>query len=264
MWMIDARAPIEIDAGQRITALRQVWLFDETFGAYATQGLKKGKDGSLPADVRQGMADWKALGEPDLALLHPRVTVGGKTLAFAEPRDARVDWNPKTARLTLSFTLPLAEPGCRARRGRRAGGHLRSDVLFVAYAFDGKGRGCSGGPQAAVRTSAYRKPKELDWKTLQQLAAIPADPDALPDELFAITKGLTHRIEVQPGARLCRGGRGAACLAVDADRRGLGDGGGRRPRLLSGCRKAQARADPAGWPAFSARSPSGSPISTGS
>jgi hypothetical protein len=34
---------------------------------------------------------------------------------------------------------------------------------------------------------------------MQQLAAIPADPDALPDELFAITKGLTHRIEVRCG-----------------------------------------------------------------
>jgi len=54
-----------------------------------------------------------------------------------------------------------------------------------------------GGPQGAACTADYRKPKELDWKTMQELAAIPADPDALPDELFAITKGLTHRIEVR-------------------------------------------------------------------
>jgi ABC-type uncharacterized transport system substrate-binding protein len=195
MW-IDARATIEIDAGQRITALRQVWLFDEMFGAYATQGLKKGKDGSLPADVRQGMAqDWmKALGEP-ISHYFTRVTVGGKTLAFAEPRDARVDWNPKTARLTLSFTLPLAEPAAPGADGAQV--DIYDPTYFVAYAFDGKDAVALGGPQAAACTSAYRKPKELDWKTLQQLAAIPADPDALPDELFAITKGLTHRIKVR-------------------------------------------------------------------
>ena len=86
MW-IDARAAIEIDADRRITALRQVWLFDEMFGAYATQGLKKDKDGALAPDVLQGMArDWmKALGEP-VSHYFTRVTVGGKSAAFGAPR----------------------------------------------------------------------------------------------------------------------------------------------------------------------------------
>ncbi|MGE8588364.1 MAG: DUF1007 family protein, partial [Alcaligenes sp.] len=56
MW-IDARAVIDVDAQHRITAVRQVWLFDEMFGAYATQGLPKGKGGSLPAATLKGMAD---------------------------------------------------------------------------------------------------------------------------------------------------------------------------------------------------------------
>jgi len=195
MW-IDARVAIEIDADRRVAALRQVWLFDEMFGAYATQGLKKGKDGSLPADVLQGMAqDWmKALGEP-VSHYFTRVTVAGKTAAFAAPRDARVDWNPKTSRLALSFTLPLAEPVAPGAEGAQV--DIYDPTYFVAYAFDGKGAVSLDGPQGAACASAYRKPKELDWKTMQQLAAIPADPEALPDELFAITKGLTHRIEVR-------------------------------------------------------------------
>jgi len=195
MW-IDARAVIEIDADKRITALRQTWLFDEMFGAYATQGLKRGKGGALPADVLQGMAqDWmKALGEP-VSHYFTRVTVDGKTAAFAAPRDARVDWDPKTTRLTLSFTLPLAEPAAPGADGAHV--DIYDPTYFVAYAFDGKNAVSLGGPQGAACASAYRKPKELDWKTMQQLAAIPADPDALPDELFAITKGLTHRIEVR-------------------------------------------------------------------
>jgi len=195
MW-IDARAVIDVDAQHRITAVRQVWLFDEMFGAYATQGLPKGKGGSLPAATLKGMADdWmKALGEP-ISHYFTRVTVGGKTTTFGAPRDAKVDWNPKTTRLTLSFTLPLATPMPVGADGAQV--DIYDPTYFVAYAFDEKGAVSLGGPDAAACTSAYRKPKELDWKTMQQLAAIPADPDALPDELFAITKGLTHRIEVR-------------------------------------------------------------------
>lgn len=195
MW-IDARAVINVDAQHRITAVRQVWLFDEMFGAYATQGLPKGKGGSLPAATLKGMADdWmKALGEP-ISHYFTRVTVGGKTATFAAPRDAKVDWNPKTTRLTLSFTLPLATPMPVGADGAQV--DIYDPTYFVAYAFDEKGAVSLGGPDAATCTSAYRKPKELDWKTMQQLAAIPANPDALPDELFAITKGLTHRIEVR-------------------------------------------------------------------
>jgi ABC-type uncharacterized transport system substrate-binding protein len=171
-------------------------LFDEMFGAYATQGLPKGKGGSLPAATLKGMADdWmKALGEP-ISHYFTRVTVGGKTATFGAPRDAKVDWNPKTTRLTLSFTLPLATPMPVGADGAQV--DIYDPTYFVAYAFDEKGAVSLGGPDAAACTSAYRKPKELDWKTMQQLAAIPADPDALPDELFAITKGLTHRIEVR-------------------------------------------------------------------
>lgn len=195
MW-IDARAVVDVDAQHRITAVRQVWLFDEMFGAYATQGLPKGKGGSLPAATLKGMADdWmKALGEP-ISHYFTRVTVGGKTATFGAPRDAKVDWNPKTTRLTLSFTLPLATPMPVGADGAQV--DIYDPTYFVAYAFDEKGAVSLGGPDAAACTSAYRKPKELDWKTMQQLAAIPADPDALPDELFAITKGLTHRIEVR-------------------------------------------------------------------
>lgn len=195
MW-IDARAVIDVDAQHRITAVRQVWLFDEMFGAYATQGLPKGKGGSLPAATLKGMADdWmKALGEP-ISHYFTRVTVGGKTATFGAPRDAKVDWNPKTTRLTLSFTLPLATPMPVGADGAQV--DIYDPTYFVAYAFDEKGAVSLGGPDAAACTSAYRKPKELAWKTMQQLAAIPADPDALPDELFAITKGLTHRIEVR-------------------------------------------------------------------
>lgn len=193
MW-IDARARIAFDGQGRIAAIHQDWLFDEMFGTYTTQGLEKGPDGSLSAQTLQGMArDWmNALGEP-VSHYFTRAAVGDQVLAFGEPRDAVVRWNPQGQRLTLSFTLPLAQPVAPGKQGVRF--DIYDPTYFVAYAFDASGALALADAPAGC-TQAYQPPRELDWKTMQQLAAIPADPDALPEELFAITKGLTHRIEV--------------------------------------------------------------------
>ena len=58
MW-IDARAVIDLDADKRITAVRQVWRFDEMFGAYATQGLKRGRTARCPPTRAPA---WRATG----------------------------------------------------------------------------------------------------------------------------------------------------------------------------------------------------------
>lgn len=193
MW-IDARARIAFDGQGRVAAIEQDWQFDEMFGAYTTQGLEKGPDGGLPAATLQGMArDWmRALGEP-VSHYFTRLTIDGQPLAFAAPRDAAVRWSPQDQRLSLSFTLPLAQPVAPGKQGLRV--DIYDPTYFVAYAFDAPGAVALAGAPAGCAW-AYQPPRALDWKTMQQLAAIPADPDALPEELFAITKGLTHRIEV--------------------------------------------------------------------
>ncbi|AZY47824.1 DUF1007 family protein [Bordetella avium] len=192
MW-VDAQAEVMFDDQGRVAALRQVWLFDEMFGAYATQGLPRAADGGLAEDTRKTMAiDWmKALGEP-ISHYFTRVTREGATLAFGAPRDAQVQWDGQ--RLSLAFTLPLAQPVAPGPQG------LAIDVFdptyFVAYAFDApKAWRLSNAPANCRQT--YRPPQPLDWKTMQQLAAIPSNVDTLPDELFAITKGLTHRNELR-------------------------------------------------------------------
>ncbi|MCD0505822.1 DUF1007 family protein [Bordetella petrii] len=193
MW-IDARARIVFDAQQRVTAIEQDWKFDEMFGTYTTQGLARNADGSLSDDILKGMArDWmSALGEP-ISHYFTRAAVDEQTLSFGEPRNAKVSWNAQDQRLTLSFTLPLAQPVAPGQQGLRF--DIYDPTYFVAYDFSAPGAvAVSGAP--AECAPRYQPPRELDWKTMQQLAAIPADPDALPEELFAITKGLTHRIEV--------------------------------------------------------------------
>lgn len=193
MW-IDAQAVVVFDAQGRMTAIDQTWLFDEMFSSYAMQGQPKDADGRYAADTLQSMArDWmQALGDPQ-SHYFTRVTVDGKTLALGEPREARVRWDDKAGRLALSFLLPLAQP--------LPAGPLRADIdifdptFFVAYAFADDAVALR--PARADCGLTYRPPRELDWQTMQQLAAIPADPQALPDELFAITKSLTHRLEVR-------------------------------------------------------------------
>ncbi|OZI72122.1 DUF1007 family protein [Bordetella genomosp. 12] len=192
MW-VDAQAEVIFDPQGRVSALRQTWQFDEMFGAYATQGLPRQADGGLAESTRKSMAqDWmKALGEP-ISHYFTRVTQNGATLPFAAPVDSEVRWDGQ--RLALSFTLPLKQPVAPGASG------LSIDVFdptyFVAYAFDAPQAWRLSNAPANCRQS-YRPPQALDWKTMQQLAAIPSDVDTLPDELFAITKGLTHRNELR-------------------------------------------------------------------
>ena len=255
MW-IDARAVIDLDADKRITAVRQVWRFDEMFGAYATQGLKRGKDGSLSADTRAGMArDWmKALGEP-ISHYFTRVSVDGKSAAFAAPRDARVDWDAKAGRLSLAFTLPLAEPMALGADGAQI--DIYDPTYFVAYAFDERtrsrwraaGRGLQPGlPQAqgtgledhaAVGRDSGR-PGRAAGRTVRHHQG----PDAshrgpLPVMRPAGTLRAWSR-SWRSRWRRCWRGRGRP---------------GHSPRILSACpRAAAAWRARAGWRASSARS----------
>lgn len=196
MW-IDARATFVFDDTGRLSALTQRWLFDDMFSPYALQGLKKNKDGTYAAATLKSMADdWvQALGEP-VSHYFTTVTVNGRASKYGAPRDARVAWNDKSKRLSLTFTLPMAEP--LALKGRSAKVDIFDPTYFVAYGFDEKDAVTLTNAPAQC-TSQYTKPRVLDYETMQQLAAIPANPDpsALPEELFAITRGLTHRIEIK-------------------------------------------------------------------
>lgn len=192
VW-IDARATLVFDTQGRLAAVEQQWRFDEMFAAYAAQGMPTGPDGSLTPETMRRMADdWmEALGEP-ISHYFTTVQVDGRRQAFGKPRDARVTRDAKGL-LTLSFVLPLAKPAAPAARGVSI--DVYDPTFFVAYAFDEPDAVTLKAAPAGCKPS-YRPPKPPDWQTMQQLAAIPADAEGLPEELLAVTKGLTHRIEV--------------------------------------------------------------------
>jgi len=193
MW-IDAEAELVFDAAGRLAAVRQTWRFDEMFSAYGLQGLPRRADGSYAPDRLQSMADdWmQALGEPE-SHYFTRVAQAGRSLPFGPPRAARVVWDKAAERLSLAFELPLAQPVALA--GKAVQLDVFDPTYFIAYEFAGQAAVLmTGAPQGCSRS--YRPPQPMDSRTMQQLAAIPADAE-VPEELFAITKGLTHRIEVR-------------------------------------------------------------------
>lgn len=193
MW-IDAKAEVVFDDAGRLSAVRQTWLFDEMFSAYGLQGVPRAPGGGFAPATLQAMADdWmKALGDPQ-SHYFTRVTHGGRGLDFGTPRRASVAWDEEDQRLSLAFELPLAQPAALA--GAAAQLDIFDPTYFVAYEFAGVAEvTMAGAPEGCRRT--YRPPRPMDVETMQQLAAIPADVAEPPEELFAITKGLSHRIEV--------------------------------------------------------------------
>ncbi|ALM87168.1 DUF1007 family protein [Bordetella sp. N] len=192
MW-IDGQAQLVFDDQGRLAALRERWKFDEMFVAYTTQGLAD-KKGQLATSTLNRMArEWmSALGEP-ISHYFTRVAANGKVLPYGTPRDAKVEWDAKSKAMTLVFTLPLQQPVAPGAAGVDV--DIIDPTYFVAYDFSAPGAISMDRAPANCRAD-YRAPKPLDAALVQQLAAIPADQPDLPEELFAITKGLTHRVRV--------------------------------------------------------------------
>ena len=192
MW-IDAQAALVFDSQGRLEAVRERWKFDEMFVAYTTQGLADRKGQLPPATLDRMAREWMgALGEP-ISHYFTRVAVDGKAVVYGAPRDAKVEWDARRKTMALVFTLPLRQAVAPGAQGVDV--DIIDPTYFVAYDFSAAGAISMEHAPAACRAD-YRPPKPLDAGLVQQLAAIPADQPDLPEELFAITKGLTHRIRL--------------------------------------------------------------------
>jgi len=107
VW-IDLQTEAHVDAEGRLTAVTVVWIFDEFYSAFALDGLEKPGGDYKPEDLAAlTNVNMTNLAEFDY---FTEVTQGGEPAAFGEPRDARSTWNEESGRLTLAFTLPIAEP----------------------------------------------------------------------------------------------------------------------------------------------------------
>ena len=104
---IDAAAELVFDDQGRLAAVRHHWRFDEGFTAFALQGLDTNHDGKYSKDELKPLAQENV----ELVADYDFFTVllsGDDELKFGKPTGYYLDLAGD--RLTLHFTLPLAEP----------------------------------------------------------------------------------------------------------------------------------------------------------
>lgn len=103
---IDVRVDVLFESG-RIVGLRQTWLFDEYYTAFATEGFDRDRDGkpdrdqldALLAENLRNLADYDTF---------TSVTAAGQRVAVAAPVEASS--RMVGSRLEMTFLLPLKSP----------------------------------------------------------------------------------------------------------------------------------------------------------
>ncbi len=192
--LVDARVSVIIDSEQRVTGLRQIWTLDESFSAFAKQGLDTDGDGKFSREELAPLAEvnitslaefrWFTYGNYD-----------GRRLSFQRPSDYHLEHDDATGRLTLHFTIALQTP---ASTTGGPGVLLRvfDPEYFVAIALeDGDDVVTRSGGSQDCRL-AVRRPASLDPVTAMELARVPSSIRNLPPALSQVTSGLANEITV--------------------------------------------------------------------
>lgn len=186
---VNAEAELIFDVEQRLSAVRNIWTFDEAYSAYATLGLDADGDGRLSREELEPLAQINVESLQEYAYF-TFLTVGDAEITFKPPHE--YDLVSDGERLTLTFIIELEEPVAIA-----GGAELEvfDQEYFVAFEFSRTGA-VRLVNAAAGCTAVYHPPKLLDANIMQELAAIPADQRTLPESLTDVTQGLANRISV--------------------------------------------------------------------
>jgi ABC-type uncharacterized transport system substrate-binding protein len=94
-----------------LTGVRHAWTFDETFSAFATQGLSAKTKGHFTREELQSLAQTNIESLKEYRYFTYAVVDGKKQKnAFNEPVDYWLEFDPKKTELTLHLTMPLKNP----------------------------------------------------------------------------------------------------------------------------------------------------------
>lgn len=104
---IDVRVELQFDAAGAVVSLRQSWLFDPYYTAFATEGLDGDGDGRPDAAALAELLEVNLTNLADYGYF-TEAALGGRPLAFGAPEAAASAL--RSDRLEMSFLLPLAEP----------------------------------------------------------------------------------------------------------------------------------------------------------
>jgi ABC-type uncharacterized transport system substrate-binding protein len=95
----------------RVAAVRHIWTFDDMFSAFAIRGVEQKTPGILSREDLAQLAKDQIDGLKDYAYFtHPKLDGERRPDAFDDPTDSVLEYDPKQASLTLSFTLPFKTP----------------------------------------------------------------------------------------------------------------------------------------------------------
>ncbi len=184
---VDAKAEIVFDDGGRITAIRNVWRFDDAYSAFASEGLDTDGDGKLTVEELMPLADIniKSLKDFDYFTF---LTAGSKAIAFVQPTEYWLQSDGGL--LTLYFTLPTKEPV--EVRSLPADLSVYDPTYYVAFTFVKDDPVMLSGTPPEGCTLSVARPEALDPMTAASLAAIPADQREVPGALAAVTMELNN------------------------------------------------------------------------
>lgn len=126
VW-VEARAKVLFDKAGLISGIRNDWVFDEMYSAFAVQGLEK--DGKLATTkdlASLAKTNVESLAEYDYFTY---AKAGGKQLVFGKPIDYFLE-ERADKRVVLHFTLPLVEA---TKTGRAMSFQIYDPTYFVDF-----------------------------------------------------------------------------------------------------------------------------------
>lgn len=111
VW-VEARTEVLFGKDGKVDAIRNAWVFDEMYSAFAVQGLEKDGKLATPAQLSTlAKSNVDDLKEYDYFTY---AKAAGQKVKFGAPTDYSLEERPDK-RVVLHFTLPLAEPTVTGR-----------------------------------------------------------------------------------------------------------------------------------------------------
>jgi nickel/cobalt transporter (NicO) family protein len=198
----DVASEVLYDAKGQIVAIRHHWRFDEGFSTYALQGLDLDGDGEYSPEELEPLARENVESVADFDYF-TFLSAGDYLAGFAAPTEYHLTRDGD--RLTLHYTLPLAQPLFTR-------GAVRLEVYdpeyYVAFSLPSAEavRLVDAPADCRIAVHVARGPEAA---AAEQLATLGAEQRELPADMQMLTAGIENSADISCGA-------GAAVAGVDS------------------------------------------------